>query len=147
MKLTIILLLIVIAPIKGYTQKSQPPLLKLQKAWQRIIVNQAITIDLPPTLEIQSGAYKMKQNDVYKQIGLDTPQFVIQQIGLNESEINSFDSYARMMIKTTIGHKGQYDRLNFDTLIVSKYELDYTDSILHDQLKSKLLKQGVQLLE
>lgn len=93
------------------------PHLPLQTDWQRIKIENVGTIDIPPTMEVQSGEYKEWSEGVREKFKFKSsvPQLVIQQRGLNESRKEALNRYARITVETEYGSAGDYPKLNFDT--------------------------------
>ncbi|MDB5274163.1 MAG: hypothetical protein JWO58_2530 [Chitinophagaceae bacterium] len=116
-------------------QKLPRPFLNLETGWQRLYIDNCGSIDIPPTMEIQSSKYR--NTEYYKKamqaIEIDTTQFIIQQKGLNEHESDALNKYARIIIETTLGNEGQYERLTFDISTISQEEIIELDKILKEQ--------------
>lgn len=119
--------------------------------WKRIFVKNMGSIDLPPTLEIQKGTYKKLADKLKNVIGFEVDDLVAQNIGVNEFRKEGKQKYARVMLLTDIGNKGNFEDLNFSIDQYSKDEVieignNYKNLILQQFSKanqisnSKLIK-------
>ena len=100
-----------------HIQSSYSPALK--PGWSRVYIENLGTIDLPPTLEVQAGAYKEFDDSSRR----PNYQLVAQQKGLNEGTESGRKTYARVMINTELGDIGDYEKLNFDIRNVARSDI------------------------
>lgn len=128
-----------------YSQALPQPLPTLPKGWQRIYVKNVGSFDLPPTMEIQAGKYKQSMNDFYKRMEYAAPQLVAQQKGLNEFRKGSFEQYARVMIETTIGTPGEYEKLNFNIAKLTQTEISELNTLFKQQFQQSFKVSGINL--
>ena len=82
--------------------------------WKRIYIKDVGSFDLPPTMEVQSEKYRTFFDKVYKLKYYETPQLVAQPINTNNLVKESLEKYARVLIETTVGKQGEYEKLNFN---------------------------------
>jgi len=82
--------------------------------WEKIYIKNVGYIDIPPTMEVQSGKYRVIIDETKKIYGYDASQLTIQQKGLNEFKQEGFQKYVRIIIETTFGSPGDYDKLDND---------------------------------
>jgi len=137
------------------------PLKPLLDGWKRIYIENIGTIDLPPTMEIQSGKYKEIidpiKPTVMKSMGLSSStdyDIVIQQNGLNEFNTSGFQKYARVMINTDIGENEEFESLTFDINQFTASDILELDKLFKtaaeqsfDGKKSKLIQWNLLKLE
>lgn len=92
----------------------------LPTGWQRVQIPEVGTIDIPPTMEVQSGNYATLNQAVKKSM-LDlesggTGKITIQQKGLNSFDPVAAKSYVRVMVETDAGSPSEFEHLS------SRYE-------------------------
>jgi len=130
------------------------PNVELEKDWQRIFVKNTCNFDIPPTMEVQAGDYRIFAVENANSKGYDAPQITIQQVGLNDKKASAFDKYTRVIINTNYGNAGDFEHLNFNVSEITNSDL-YE---LNDQMKTqveqefigtelKLIKWGYTKLE
>jgi hypothetical protein len=109
------------------------PLPILQEGWQRIQLNGIGSIDIPPTMEIQSGEYREIADSLKPKIAkstgrASTPKYdiIIQQKGLNDLNRGNSRHYARVMIDTVFGNDDDFDSLYFN---LNKYDAVYINEL------------------
>ena len=96
---------------------------------------------ISPKLELQSGDYKQGL-DNYLHVRGERISF--QQKGLNEFNSSSFNTYVRLLIETTIGIKGDYEKLNGD-FEISTAELNELSVIFKQQVLQQLRVTDMKL--
>jgi hypothetical protein len=90
-----------------------------QDTWTTVRIEGFGSVELPPNMEIQGGAYR-ELDKQYREIhGAPAAQVVFQQKNLNNFDPNSFKTYARVCIRTIIGEVGDFHAL---------YDFDIPDS-------------------
>ena len=80
--------------------------------WTLIEVPDYVTVDIPPTMELQKGVYKEMKEALTKRIyHLDarSQALVFQQAGLNDNEEGSTQRYARIIFKSYYDKNGNFD--------------------------------------
>ncbi len=82
--------------------------------WERVYVKDVGYFEMPPTMEVQSGLYKVFIDDLKETMGYNTNHVVVQQKGLNELERDGFQKYGRVILETQIGKAGDFEKLDFD---------------------------------
>jgi len=92
------------------------PPLDLPSGWQRIEIEEVGTIDIPPTMEVQSGQYA-KLNQAAKKSMLDLDgggrvKITIQQKGLNSFDPIASKWYVRVMVATDVGTPNDFEHLS-----------------------------------
>jgi hypothetical protein len=123
------------------------PLPTLPSGWERIYISNVGSFDLPSTMEIQAGKYKQAMNAYYKRMEYETPDLVAQQKKLNEYNKNAFEKYARVMIQTTIGKAGDYEKLNFNISAYGLSDITELNSTFKQQIKESFVGTGLVLVE
>lgn len=92
----------------------------LPAGWQRAQIPEVGTIDIPPTMEVQSGQYaKLNQAVMKSMLDLEsggTGKITIQQKGLNSFDPVAAKSYVRVMVETDVGSPNDFEHL------ASRYE-------------------------
>lgn len=125
------------------TQKSS-----VSKAiWQRIYLKDVGYFDLPPTMEIQKGKYKEFADENRKIKGFDVPQIVAQQKGLNQFGKEGFERYARVMLETTIGLTGDFEKLNFNISKFTQIEIIQMSNDFKEQIQQSFTGTDIKLIE
>ena len=115
------------------------------EGWTKYEIDGFGEIIIAPEMEVQKGKYKEMGEKFRKMNGLEGPQIVFQQSGLNDDESDAKSSYARVIIKTVVEKPGAYERLN--NLIASKSELDETNDLMKEKLGKMMKKQGMDIVE
>ncbi|MDR1185491.1 MAG: hypothetical protein LBK67_11960 [Coriobacteriales bacterium] len=123
------------------------PLPELKSDWQRATIPNVGTIDIPPTMEVQSGDYKEYVETARGELGVDSSglQIVIQQKGLNEFDTNS--TYARIMVSEEVGRQGDYDSLTFNMKDYSQADINELDVYLKSEIEAQSDSSGYAHLE
>jgi hypothetical protein len=98
-------------------------------------------------MEIQKGKYREFIDEVNKIKGFDGTQLTAQQKGLNELGKEGLEKYARVMVSTTQGSSGDFEKLNFDISKLTNTEIDELNSLYKEQVKQSFLGAEVKLLE
>ncbi len=130
------------------------PLFPLLKDWKRIYIENVGTIDIPPTMEVQSGIYKEiidpLKPTVMKSMGISSNSnydIIIQQKGLNDLDNNGFQRYARVMINTDIGNKGDFDSLTFNINEYSELDIREFDTMFNAATKQSFEGTPIKLVQ
>ena len=113
--------------------------------WKRIYIDGIGTIDIPPTLEIQSGLY----SELIKALGMESEQgydIIIQPRGLNEFRPEAFQRYARIMIRTVIGDNNEFETLYFNIDDLRNSDVIEMDRISYSSIQSGLLETGSRIV-
>ncbi len=92
----------------------------LPTEWQRVQIPEVGTIDIPPSMEVQSGQYA-ELNQTVKKSMLDLEPSEAGKITIQQKGLNSFDplaakSYVRVMVGTDFGNPSDFEHL------ASRYE-------------------------
>jgi len=141
-KTTLILALTFVFTSHIYAQN-----LNTNNGTEKIYIKNVGSFDLPPTMEIQAGNYKQMQNSVYKLMEYDVPQLVAQQKGLNDFGKESFEKYARVMVETTIGSEGDFEKYNFNISKIPQKDIIELNTIYKQQIQEAFLENGLKLIE
>ncbi len=106
--------------------------------------NQILKVDyfgeilLPEELEIQAGTFKELNDGYIKTILGDRENhqsLVFQQKGLNSSDLNSFKTYARVLIDTYKGEKGTHKLLS-EKNNLTKDDIDFYNNNFASQVQN-----------
>lgn len=125
----------------------------LPSGWQRVQIAEVGTIDIPPTMEVQSGQYA-KLNQAVKKSILDldeggTGEITIQQKGLNSFDPLAYKSYVRVMVETSVGNPNDFVHLT-SRYEVTQDELREISTLFRTQAENqftKILQWDVPSLE
>jgi hypothetical protein len=122
--------------------------------WKRIYIDDIGTIDVPPTMEIQSGKYKEIIDplipELMKSMGVDASpshNIIIQQKDLNHLSSSAFQRYARVMIDTDIKNFGDFDTLYFDIDEYTSSDIAEIDNMFHSLIISGMAGTQLKLVE
>lgn len=141
-----ILSIVFVIPL-AYSQTLPQLLPALQDGWQRVYIKNVGSFDLPPSMEIQAGKYKEFLDEIKKIKGFDAPHIVAQQKGLNELEKEGFGKYARVMIETAMGARGEYEKLDYNISLLSQAEINALSSAFKRQLQQGFVGTGIKIIE
>jgi hypothetical protein len=124
------------------------PLPKLNDNWERIIIENVGSFDIPPTMELQDGPYKLFKNMLINTLKMNqlTFQIVIQQKGLNNFSNDGFSRYARVMFKTETGSKDNELILNMDISQFSKDDISGLNDMYKGATQLEFSSTGMKLL-
>jgi len=110
------------------------------------------SIAIPNNMEVQTGVYK-EINDLYLKQFVDQfdyevsgDQIIFQQKGLNDLNINSFDTYSRIIIETEKGSIGDYDKLT-TPLDATEQELEELSTMIKTEIEKPMLEAGIKMIE
>lgn len=146
MKKTSFLILFSVLLIQSsFGQISPPP--QLTTGWERIYIKNVGSFDLPPTMEVQKGKYKEFNDEIRKIKGFDATQITAQQKGLNEFGKEGFAKYARVMLETTFGSIGDFEKLNFNISEYTQADIAELNTIYKQQLQQSFYGTGLKLIE
>lgn len=111
--------------------------------WETIAISNWGYIKIPPSMEIQRGIYKKTLDLVKKKYSVNADRIVFQQKGLND--FGSFDTYARVIIRTDNGTPGDFPKLN--QLNLTKSEVAEINSFYKQEIMSVSRRQNASLLK
>ena len=80
--------------------------------WTLIEIPGFVAVDIPPTMELQKGAYKVFKEAIAKvslNLDLRDQALTFQQVGLNDLEEGSTRRYARIIFKSFFDKNGDFD--------------------------------------
>lgn len=113
--------------------------------WINVSIEGMGQISLPPEMEIQSGKYKKLNDKYYEIMGIESKSVIFQPKGLNNFNSESFNSYARVLIGTTIGTPNQYKNL-FSSWGVSKGELKKLNKEFKNEMEQSFSKANMKII-
>lgn len=120
---------------------SESPIIKLplkaqdlKPGWERVQIKSVGFIDIPPSMEIQSGSYKDFADHFKQENELNISDIVIQTKGANNWEKQGLKQYARILISTTYGDSGDFGTLNMPITKADLEQLPEMDKLLKDQM-------------
>jgi len=119
----------------------------LSQGWQRIYIKDAGSFDLPPTMEIQKGDYKIFVDEIKNIMGYDTKSLVAQPKGVNALNRDAIKLYARVLFKTTIGNVGDYEKLNFSINTIPSNLIDELNLMSKKQTEGELARSGTKIIQ
>lgn len=129
----------------SFGQVSSPP--PLPTGWERIYIKNVGSFDLPPTMEVQKGKYREFIDELKKIKGFDATQLTAQQKGLNELGKEGFEKYARVMLETSFGSIGDFEKLNFNISEYTLADISELNTIYKQQLQQSFFGTGLKLIE
>ena len=115
--------------------------------WERVYIKDVGNIDIPPTMEVQSGNFKTFVDEQRKIKGYDATKITIQQAGLNEKKPESFNRYARIMLDTYFGTAGEYEKMNFNITQYSQSDIAVTNTEMKSQVIQGMAGTDLKLIE
>lgn len=115
--------------------------------WEKIYIKNVGSFDLPPTMEIQKGKYEEFIDEVKKIKGYDATQITAQQKGLNEFGKEGFEKYARVMVETTFGSAGDFEKMNFNLATYTQMDISELNSTYKQQIQQSFIGTGLKLIE
>lgn len=133
--------------MSSYCLAQTLPLPTLSTNWKRIYIKNVGSFDLPPTMEVQQGKYKEFVDEVKKIKGFDATQLTAQQKGLNEFGKEGFEKYARVMVETTFGSIGDFEKLNFNIATYTQTDINELNATYKQQMQQSFVGSGLKLIE
>jgi len=122
---------------------------RLNDNWERIIIENVGSFDIPPTMESQDGPYKLSKNFLINTLKMNqmTSQIIVQQKELNNFSNDSFSRYARVIFRTENGSRDKGLILNMDIFQFSKDSISSLNDFYKDATQSEFSSTGMKLLE
>jgi hypothetical protein len=113
--------------------------------WRTVSIPKYCIFQIPSTLELQSGTYKLL-NDEYRksilEISKDLHRIVAQPAGVNSFDPDALKLYCRVIVETTVAQAGDYLMLG-QPIELTRAELRQVDASIHQQaqvaLQNKLI--------
>lgn len=93
-------------------------------------------------MEIQAGTYKRisdKFQEEILELPVDSTRVLAQQKDLNTYKKKAFKTYARIMVETEYGRKGDYEKITTQ-LTATKFELRELGGIFRQEMETELKK-------
>lgn len=116
--------------------------------WQKINISGFGSFEFPSTMEIQKGLFREYVNNGLKDLfAIDSSQITFQQYGLNEGNNESFKRFARIILKTRFGAKGDFKKLDFKNDEIFEKQLKELNSTQMLEQKQKLEMAGGKLVD
>ena len=122
------------------------PAQSLKSDWQRIYLTNVGYIDIPNSMEIQSGMYKKLSNSLSNPLETDSPDIVFQQKGLNGFQNASFKKYGRILLHRVDNPYADYERLNFNLYNITETEMKEFDLMMKQKTMDELKTIGQKLI-
>lgn len=108
-----------------------------EATWETVSIPGVCTFQIPPTVELQKGTYK-KRNDQFRKtvLEIDTApdRVVFQPKGINESSPIALKSYCRIIVETERGSRGDYVSID-EPMALSVSDLKALDNELKSQMQ------------
>jgi hypothetical protein len=136
--------------LSQFTYSQSLPLPTLENGWERITIENIGSFDMPPTMELQGGAYQtIKRNLVGNILKMrqSTFQIIVQQKGLNNFSGEGFSRYARIMFKTETGSSDPELVLDFDTRSIPQSDISGLSDLYKGAAQLEFSNTGLKLLE
>ncbi len=112
----------------------------LVEGWERLYVKGLGSIDIPPTMEVQSDRFKKMKNELLGRMEYQEAQLIAQQKGLNEAYSPGPQKYVRVMLWTYSGTPGEFDNLNYNYSVLSQTEI----AKLNEDSKKELIESFIR---
>lgn len=112
--------------------------------WERIEIPGVGSIQIPPSMEVQDGAYQAMKEAI---TGTSSDTFVIQQRGLNEGSSEAQDTYARILVSYDQGEWGDYRERDYDGDVYSNAEIAELDAYFEQEMRAQLERNGIGVIE
>ena len=116
-------------------------------SWERIYLKNVGHFDMPPTMEVLSGKYKVIVDEFKNIYGYDVNQLVIQQKGLNEFGQSASKKYARILFDIEIGNQGDLEKQNFNVNGITLSELTELGKTYKPSIEKSVEVTGSKLIE
>jgi hypothetical protein len=137
MKLYISILLIVLC---SFSASAQLPAV----TYEKVKLANIGSILIPSIMELQAGTYKELSDKYSKEIGYDVSgNIIFQQIGRNDI-LKKSPTYARVMIKETLGKAKDYRKIT-SKIVITKQQLKALDAEMKAGLINEFQAVGVGL--
>jgi len=130
----------------GQNQPSSTDSPSGEELWTTVIIKGIGTIEIPPTMEVQSGKYKEFVDTQRKLKGYKTPQLVIQPKGINDLEQEPLAKYARVLISKEVHAESMELGLYFDFADFTPDDVSELNTVFQEQILSQL-PQEIKILE
>lgn len=115
-----------------------------QNDWSTIRIQGFGKIDLPPNMEIQGGIYRTINEKLKEINGVSSSKVIFQQSNLNKGSISSFDTYARVFIRTETEYSGAYPELS--EFSISPSELDEINAMYKNEIYTSAKRVNATIL-
>lgn len=102
------------------------------------------SIGLPKNMEIQGGAYKEITEKIKEVNGVSASKVIFQQKNLNKIDKSSFNTYARVFVRTQQGSNGEFKKLK-EPLTVN--EANEVNSEYKNQIEYEASANNAKILE
>lgn len=104
-------------------------------------------ISIPVNMEMQTRNYTIGENYQKEKFRFEVSdnRIVFQQKGISEDKQNELSTDARVILKTTIGNAGDFEKLT-TRLSASKSELSKLSNQVKSQIEQPLLGTGVKII-
>lgn len=120
---------------------------KLNSGWERITIDGIGFIDIPPSMEVQSGNYKEFAEDIKGNSKTGISDITIQTKGANNWEADGLKKYARILLKTELGNLGDFNILNYTISKNDLKEIPEIDLFMKEQICESFFNTPLRLLE
>jgi hypothetical protein len=118
--------------------------------WETVSVPGICNFQIPPTLEVQAGTYKRLADRFRKgflEITASPHRVVVQQKRLNDFDPEAFKRYCRVIVETTKGAKGDYQKLD-ERLVLTPPELKELEKEFKtefEQMAATMASKGMKM--
>lgn len=120
---------------------------QLNSGWERITIEGVGFIDIPPSMEIQSGDYKDFADNIKNDNNTGISDIVIQTKGANNWEEDGLKKYARILLKTHLGSPGDFVSLNSQITKKDLKGIPEIDQYMKIQISESFAGTRLSLLE
>lgn len=105
-------------------------------------------ISVPANMEMQTRKYTIGENYEKEKFRFEVSdsRIVFQQKGIDGDEKNEFSPYARVILKTTIGNAGDFEKLT-TKLTATASELSKLNTQIRNQIAQSFIGTGVRIVK
>ncbi|MDQ0110509.1 hypothetical protein J2T02_005661 [Chitinophaga terrae (ex Kim and Jung 2007)] len=135
MKNIFIWITFMITPLLAYSQTT---------SWTTLKIEGVGTIGLPSNMEVQGGIYREITDRIKEINGINASRVIFQQKNLNSLDKNSFQTYARVFIRTEQGSVGDFKKLS-ET--ITKAEANEVNATFKSKIEGEALRANASILE
>lgn len=128
------------------TPKKVEASVKSYPGWSTVKIPNEGSMQIPPTMEVQNDAYRLKSDishETQKQV--DSGAVIVQQKGLNNATKEAFSRYARVMINTV--HVSDLPKLNEKLNLSQKEISDFGEEIKNAIITNESKMPGHKFLK
>ena len=123
------------------------------KYYKKYLIKNVGSINIPSTMELQSGNYKKNSEKYMKELSnqydfeISSNRIVFQQKGLNNYNRSSFNRYARVIIETKFGNFNDFEKLDFNISKFSTIDIQELDQTFKKGILNSFYNTPIKLIK